>query len=427
MAPIFESGRLLSMRGLGDSVADDIVVAALIGETPEQAARTLERLTRALRRLDDTPEVTEWIQRVEPSPPWRQEILVAQGQELFTEWSIDVVTSLFCASLPFAYAAAQGVEVLDRISQLADPGTVARRIAETGQMLLDVSERGALASGGRGYETARTVRLLHAVIRARLTSHTFAMDTGRSAGTWDTLALGVPVNQEDLLGTLLSFTTIVFRAFDRMGIPWGEQAQESYLQLWAAIGHLLGIESSEAVLNPREAEALTDLIAQELHARSIAGIHLMEVLMDEMELSMPWGLRKLPRTLVRHLAGDQTADLLDVAPSAWWSGLLPALAALNRVTGRWAGGRAILQAPSRLLGRSMIRMWIDRSLLGEGSSHIHIAATRLADLGVRVDATRTGVGLRGRLRGFRRTLRRRQLHIGRPSTTDSPSTAGERR
>ena len=79
------------------------------------------------------------------------------------------MTSLFCASLPFAYAAAQGVEVLERMSQLADPKTVARRIAETGQMLLDVSEPGALAPGGRGHRTVRTVRLLHAVIRARLT------------------------------------------------------------------------------------------------------------------------------------------------------------------------------------------------------------------------------------------------------------------
>jgi hypothetical protein len=317
------------------------------------------------------------------------------------------------------------VEVLDRISQLADPGTVARRIAETGQMLLDVSEPGALAPGGQGYQTARTVRLLHAVIRARLTLHAPAIDAGRAGRTWDTQALGLPVNQEDLLGTLLSFTTVVFRAFDRMGIPWGEQAQESYLQLWAAIGHLLGIESSEAVLEPRQAEALTDLIAQELHARSRAGVHLMEVLMGEMELSMPWGLRKLPRTLVRHLAGDQTADLLSVAPRAWWGGLLPALATLNRVTGRWAAGRAILQAPSRLLGRSMIRMWVDRSLLGEGPSHVHIAASRLADLGVRVDPARAGVGLRGRLRGFRRALRQRQLHTARAGTEGSESTPGE--
>ena len=83
-----------------------------------------------------------------PAPAWIDDAMVAQGQDVFREWSLDIVTSLFCASLPFAYAAAQGVEVLERISQLADPETVARRIAETGQMLLDVSEPGALAPGG---------------------------------------------------------------------------------------------------------------------------------------------------------------------------------------------------------------------------------------------------------------------------------------
>jgi hypothetical protein len=251
----------------------------------------------------------------------------------------------------------------------------------------------------------RTVRLLHAVIRARLTLTPPSLDP---SPTWDHQALGVPVNQEDLLGTLLSFTTVVFRAFAQMGIPLEAHAQESYLQLWAAIGTLLGIESCEYVLRPPQAEALTDVIAEELHSRSSAGQHLMEVLMGEMEISMPWGLRKLPRTLVRHLGGDRLADMLGVEPSAWWGGLLPALATVNRLTARFPAGRAVLQAPSRVLGRSMIRMWIDRSILGEGPTRLRIDPPRLARLGIRTGPDQPGVGFRGRLRGHRRKVRMRQ-------------------
>jgi len=422
MRLILDVDHLGSLRGVGDKIADDVVSGILKGSSAEKAGALLARLTRALRGLDDIPDVRRWVERAQAPPPWVRTELVVEGQQVFTEWSLDIVAALFCASLPFAYAAAKGVEVLDRISQLADSSTVARRIAETGQLLLDISQPGALAPGGRGYQTTRTVRLLHAVIRARLT---LAPSPGQGGGTpapWDNEALGVPVNQEDLLGTLLSFTTVVFRALDRLGITLGLESQESYLHLWATVGNLLGIESAELVLSPLGAEALTDRIAQELHAPSAAGVHLMEVLMGEMELSMPWGLRKLPRTLVRHLSGDGVADMLGVAPMAWWGTLVPALAGMSRVTARLPAGRSILQAPSHLLGRSMIRMWIDRTILGDQPTPMRVDGETLARLKIHTSSDRNGVGLRGRLRGFRRAARLR--HRRRIERAGSPGGTG---
>ena len=106
--------------------------------------------------------------------------------------------------------------------------------------------------------------------------------------------------------------------------------------------------------------------------------------------------------------------MLAVPPSAWWGSSLPVLAALNRATARFPPGRALLQAPSRLLGRSMIRMWIDRSILGEGPTKVHIGADTIARLGIHTRVDRPGVGLRGRLRGRRRALRLRQRATTRP-------------
>jgi hypothetical protein len=408
----FGVGDLSLLRQHGDPAADEAVAGCVADASYDEAKRTLGRLLRNLRNLDDDPDVKTWVQSAQPAPPWVQHLLVAEGQELFTEWSLDIVTALFCASLPFAYAAAQGVEVLERASQLTDPRTIARRIAETGQMLLDVSQPGALAPGHRGYQTVRTVRLLHAVIRARLTLTPPPSRADSSEQVWDDQSLGLPINQEDLLGTLLSFTTVMFRAFARMGITLDAHAQESYLALWAAIGDLLGLESPECVLRPSDAEALTDIIGVRLHHNSPAGRHLMDVLMGEMEISMPIGLRKLPRTLIRHISGDDLADMLSVEPSAWWGRLFPALAAMNRLTSHFPPGRTILQSPSRLLGRSMIRMWIDRSILGEGSTQVRIDSPTLARLGLRTGPEQPGVGFRGRLRGHRRSVRvrRRQRH-----------------
>jgi len=138
--------------------------------------------------------------------------------------------------------------------------------------------------------------------------------------------------------------------------------------------------------------------------------------MGEMELSMPWGLRKLPRTLVRHMAGDDIADMLGVSPGAWWRPMLSALAAVSRTTARTAWGSSVLQAPSRLLGRSMIRMWVDRTILDEQPTHVWIDAQTVARLGIGASPDRTGVGWRGRMRGRRRAVRARMGEGRRPTT-----------
>ena len=339
-----ERTQLLALREVGDPEADKVVHAILAKTQNDDPSATLEGLIAALRDLSDSGPVTRWVEHVERFPVWADSDLVERGQRVFTDWSLDIVTALFCASLPFAYAAAQGTQVLKRQSELAHPATAARRIAETGQMLLDISQVDALRPGRRGYKTIRTVRLLHATIRARLTQPS---TPGRAPGNsphWDVARLGVPINQEDLLGTLLSFSSVVFGALDSLGITLDEQAKASFLHLWAVIGHLLGIQHAESILDPTRADELTACIATELHAPSAAGVCLMDVLMNEMELSMPWGLRKLPRTLVRHMAGDEVAAMLDVAPGAWWRSILPALAAVSRLTARASWGAAVFQA-----------------------------------------------------------------------------------
>ena len=57
---------------------------------------------------------------------------------------------------------------------------------------------------------------------------------------WDP-AWGTPINQEDLLETLLTFTEIVFEVFDRTGIVYSEEDADAYLHTWSLIGHYLGI------------------------------------------------------------------------------------------------------------------------------------------------------------------------------------------
>lgn len=420
-API-PGDRLDALRLAGDEPADAAVAALVAGAAPDEVRARLRALVSDLRGLHAVPEVRAWVDEVVPRPTWVDGRLVRDGQGVFNRWSLDIVTALFCASLPFAYAAAQGVEVLEQVSQLAEHGTVARRIAETGQMLVDISRPGGLDDTGVGYRVLRMVRLLHGAIRATLLAPGAVPGVGPA---WDVAHLGVPVNQEDLLGTLLSFTTVVFRALDRMGIALTPAQRGAYLQLWGLVGHLLGITTAGDILDDARAEELTDAIAHRLQAPSAAGRHLMGILMSEMELSMPWGLGKLPRTLVRYLLGADVSDMLGVAPRAPWWPVLGALARANRAVGGLPGGTRVLQAPSRMVGRAMIRLWIDRTIVGATTTPLRLDPALLRAWGVGSAPTQHTLGLRGRLRRRRAQARRRRLVArGAPVAAEAAPTAG---
>jgi len=389
---------LPGLRAGGDPVARHDLYEA-VGRSSETAADVL----RVLRKpAADRPSwlralLDEWVRRGPALPPWNDQKLIADGQSFFNEWDLEICTALFTASLPSAYAGRPGVGVLARVSQLADAGTVARRIGETGQMLLDITQPGALERGGVGYQRIVEVRVLHAAVRAVL------LGKDAPGGSWPA-ADGVPVNQEDLLATLMTFTVVVFRALDRMGIDVSLDDQKAYLHLWAVAGDLLGITEARLLSGqPQDAEALTDKLQESLQAPSADGRCLMTVLLREMELAMPLGWLRVPRTVVRFLVGDRVADMVGVPGAAWWSPVLPLAAALNRRFQRYPMTRHIGALPSRMVGRRVIQLWIDQHQRDERHPFTvgdeRARRWHLADDGGAVTA------LRGRLRARRQRLR----------------------
>lgn len=75
-----------------------------------------------------------WVRHGPGLPSWADPELIKAGQQFFNDWDLAICTSLFNASLPSAYAGAQGARVLSPVSQLANKATVAQRIGETGQL-----------------------------------------------------------------------------------------------------------------------------------------------------------------------------------------------------------------------------------------------------------------------------------------------------
>jgi hypothetical protein len=73
-----------------------------------------------------------------------------------------------------------------------------------------------------------------------------------------------------------------------------------------------------------------------------------------MATMMPRPLHSLPAALVRRLAGDGVADLLDV-PHSRWAPAVAVTVGIERLVSRASVGRWTMRLPSRLLGRALIK------------------------------------------------------------------------
>src|SRR5262249_7038563 len=50
-----------------------------------------------------------------------------------------------------------------------------------------------------------------------------------------------PINQEDLIGMLLTFSITVFEVLEMFDVQWTAQEQRSYFDFWNIVGEILGI------------------------------------------------------------------------------------------------------------------------------------------------------------------------------------------
>ena len=125
-------------------------------------------------------------------------------------------SALFFASLPMSYSAARGANVLTRTAELTT-GHTTRRLAETGQMLLDLMAVddgiAPLQPGTKGPAATRGVCVC--------STRGAAYGPQRRGLEWDQAGLGLPINQEDLLGTLVVFTVVVVDALEKLGVDFG--------------------------------------------------------------------------------------------------------------------------------------------------------------------------------------------------------------
>jgi hypothetical protein len=348
MSAIPSHAALDAARAEGDRPADRCVA---------RLGREVWTVNAALRNVHDNqqqlPEslpadLREFLLSEVAVPVWLNRTRVLNAQRWAEAHLFHVTAALFCASLPSAYAAERGAKVLMSTRRMS--GDLDRRVNETARFVLDVLSPGSFDPDGSALQAIRKVRLMHAAVRMQLRRR-------------DEFAGEVPINQEDLLGTLLSFSVIVVRSVRRMGVVVDARDAEDFYHLWRGVGAMLGLRDDLMPFRFAAAIAATDCIALRQFRPSPHGQALMADLLAGIKahFDLPL-LRETPPRLVRYLLGDHTADILGVPDAARFGDPLARAARIPGL-GRWSDSAPFLYLASRL-GRSLLDTVISAKLRG---------------------------------------------------------------
>ena len=294
---------LQPLRTQGDPLAD-AVIAELFADGGIAAMNSL--MQSFVANEHPVPAglpvpVQRYFEQATVLPPWADSARIAAGEDLFWRFGPQVVLTLICYSLPFCYLGRNGVPVLALTNRLSSNPT--RRIVETAQMVVDVMQKGGLtADGGRGRLTIQKVRLMHATIR-RLAP---------TAPTWKN-DFGLPVNQEDLVGTMLAFSWIAVDGLEKIGVELTDDDREAYVHCWNVVGHLLGIRDDLLPISAAEAKALAMAIAAHQFGPTTDGQNLTSALIGMLVKMLPGDVfDPVPRLMIRYFLGQQWAQWLGV-------------------------------------------------------------------------------------------------------------------
>jgi hypothetical protein len=351
------------LRDIGD-VDVETIVKSYVGTQqlrPRELVKTLVR--NGVLSTPTTSNATGAATATVPAtlPRWRIDQLLEEGQDFLAKYGLEIASALFTASLPYSYTGGRGAHVLVRTAQLADTHTT-RRVAETGQMLQDLMQREnnttPLAPGTQASNAVRGVRLFHEAVR-----HMIRNDP---EVRWDP-ALGAPINQEDLLGTIYVFTVVALDALERIGISYSDREAEAYVHLWLVVGELLGVKYdlwrrheepiAGAPLTLRELRIVGASIFRRNASSSPAGVTLMASLLEAMQEQMPRPLRHYPTSAVRHLIGTEYADMLEVGHASTGHVIYNGVRSLARALSPTLDGKVAGALTTWTTGR-VYRFWI---------------------------------------------------------------------
>lgn len=339
---------LSSLRLVGDPLADSAIAELRLQGHPrgDLAALVLEKASAG------GTACRAFLKAYRARPTWVDFEEMRLGSTMFFRLAPLAFAVLAYGSLIESYAGANGAKVLIRTKRLEKE--VHRRLLETGQMLRDSVVPGGLLPKGPGFQTVMRVRLLHAMVRKHV----------MHVGQWDASRYGIPVNQEDMAGTLLAFDYLLIRGLRKLGIAITSAEEASYHAIWRYVGYLSGICPELLAETPIDC---VDLAAQ---------ISRRQQYPDEDSRTLAYGVFNafhykgplfLPRRVAEHvsrfLLGEVLADRFGFARLPFGFHplhmLAPLLSFTTRAQTRIPGAIPFFAASGRSLMETMLHSGLD--------------------------------------------------------------------
>ena len=217
---------------------------------------------------------------------------------------------------------------------------------------------------GKGFVAARKVRFLHASMRylllqvhaehgedeadvtSRLCDH--LADKG-----WDVEALGMPINQEDLAYTLLTFGYLIPIGLRHWGVRVTDEERDAFLHRWKVVGYLMGIDERLLTDDWDEAQALFERLHARQAGASDEGVALTDSLLGFLAEYIPDHFqlgKRIGASMIVDQLGDVDArmilsdELFDSTRTPLWrTGYIMAIAAVR--TFYWLRGTVLRRLP----------------------------------------------------------------------------------
>lgn len=298
---------------VGDPLADAAVEGASApwidvaakGDAPAKMPQAMREL---VRHCSEPPSWVDW------------ERCDSAGRLLFRSGIAGGIV-LGARSLIGGYAAPAGNKPLAFSGGLSE--RVQFRLAETGRFVVATCTPRSLRPGGDGWGVTLRVRLMHAKVRQML----------QASPRWTTGEWGVPINQHDMVGTSLLFSTVFVDGIRMFGVPVSTAEEEDYVHLWRTSGWLMGVDEAVAPKDNFESYRLGEFIRQTQAPPDEDSRALTRALLESPRLSMTNEMAQkhisLGQGFARALLGEELADGLGVSKTPHRF-VVPAVGALVR-------------------------------------------------------------------------------------------------
>lgn len=298
----------------GDPEADQLLDLLVKNHSVPSAKHWFDALIREVELpLDELPsEIQQFVSNHHLLPTWADVSKIRLAQELFIDHGPKFLLFLYFKSLPLLYSMKNGVQVLVKTGRLAhDPKAetvFTRRIAETGQFLLEVMSPDGFGGNMAAVITTLKIRLIHASIRHFI-----------RRGNWDENVLGKPINQEDMAATLMTFSYTMIEGLQQFHIPVTRKEADAYQHFWRIVGFYMGIDRDLLPDTSDEASFLLKRILARQSAKSNEGALMTRALISFVSKRIESGLLKSsPEILIRYLTGKEISRNIGLKHSRFW-------------------------------------------------------------------------------------------------------------